>query len=92
VKVGEQIAAEAETQGQTKERLKLIRDEMTIIASIYLRSQEMLEAASPEFYKIAQNRIRTDVATAAARKVLKSFTGLGDDVSGRYLYSGLTNV
>lgn len=92
VKVGEQIAVEAETSGQTKERLKLIRDEMTIIASIYLRSQEMLEAASPEFYKIAQNRIRTDVATVAARKVLKSFTGLGDEAQGRYLYSGITNV
>ncbi len=90
-KVAETFAVAAQDKNVSRERLQMIKDEMIIIATIHTRSQEMVEAASPAFYEIAQARIKHDVATAAARRVLKSFTGLNDQVHGKYLYSGLTN-
>jgi hypothetical protein len=90
--VAETIAKEAESPKLTKERLELLRSELSIIAMIYTRSQEMLDAVSPAFYDIAQARVKKDVAAASARKVLRSFTGLTDNLAPRYLYSGVTNA
>ena len=92
MQVAEIFAAAAREKDVTPTRLKLIRDELVIIAALYARTQEMQEAASPVFYEIAQARIKKDVASAAARTVLRKMQGVDDHVSGKYLYAGVTNA
>jgi hypothetical protein len=92
LQVAEVFANAAREKDVSPTRLKLIRDELVIIAALYARTQEMQEAASPVFYEIAQARIKKDVASAAARTVLRRMQGVDDHASGKYLYAGVTNA
>jgi hypothetical protein len=90
--IAEQFAAISKQNDISKQRLKLVRDELVIIAALYARSKELNEAISPAFYQLAQTRIKKDAASVAARAVLRQMQGVDDRVSGKYLYSGVTNA
>lgn len=92
ISVATTIAKASKEENITRERLQMLKEELFIIATLCARSREMAAAVSPAFYELAQTRLKHDVATAAARKVLRSFTGQEDNLPAKYAYSGVTNA
>ena len=87
--VAETIAKAATEAGVSKARLKFLRDELLVIATIYKRSQDHSGFNSKSSYEASKEAERRAVAETSARRVLASFTGLRDQTPSRLIYTGL---
>lgn len=73
----------------SKPRLKFLRDELLVIATIYKRSQDHSGFNTQASYAASKEAERRAVAETSARRVLASFTNLRDQTTNRLLYTGL---